>query len=322
MRLSHCFVSAALLAVVSTVQAKIERTVEKTFPVQVGGALTVLAEGGAIDIHTDPTAAVVRVVATQTIQADSDAEAAPLLEKLELEIAAHGNDVKATAHYPGKPAKSLFKRWPPVKVDFEITLPENFNVDVHTSGGDIDIGDLKGKVKAKTSGGDVDLGRIDGSVDVATSGGDIELEANLGPATLTTSGGDIEVKLSRAPLQISTSGGDITVDATNAELEASTSGGTVKAGVDGLLRDKISLRTSGGGVSLYVPTNLAFHLDGQTTGGSVKVKGLTLPPSEGKPSKSKVVADINGGGPEIKLRTTGGSVSVEARAPLVESSNR
>src|ERR1700749_3365469 len=88
----------ALLGAPVFCQAKINRTVEKTFTVQEGGDLKVQTSGGDIQILSG-TGSEVKVTARERINADSETKADELLKDLELTIEQQGNDVLAKAKY-------------------------------------------------------------------------------------------------------------------------------------------------------------------------------------------------------------------------------
>ena len=310
LRLS-CLCLVSLLAVQSAF-ARFERTVERTFNVSPGGTLTVSTQGG--DVKVLPGKGdTVHVVATQYFRrADNAAEADEAARDLEFKIEQNGNDVTADARFPRRSGWG-FGGWPPVLVSFTVTVPEQYNVNLRTSGGDIEVGDLTGSARAKTSGGDLELGRINGPVDGSTSGGDIRLKAALDRVHLGTSGGDIDVGDASGDVHLETSGGDISVERATGRLRASTSGGDVSVVLDGSLSDDVSLSTSGGTVTARVPKNAGFRLDANTSGGEVEAEGLTITIEKGGAGKSRLVGQVNGGGPELKLRSSGGDIRVEVR---------
>lgn len=288
--------------------AKIVRSVEKTFAVQPGGTLRVLTQGGDITVQTADVAEV-RVTARQTIRADTDAAADELLARLTLTIEQSGNDVVAESKYERRPA-GWFRIWPPVAVDFLVTVPTRYSTELRTSGGDIEIGDLTGTVKAHTSGGDIRLERIDGDVDAHTSGGDITLREGTARAKVQTSGGDIRIEQVAGPVEAGTSGGDIIIHSAASVVNAHTSGGDVRATLTAPLAADCSLGTSGGDVTVEFPRGSAFRLDANTSGGDVDATGLTITIERGGLGKSRLVGTVNGGGPLLKLRTSGGDINV------------
>ena len=302
---------AAFLAAAVSAHAKIERTVEKTFAVNGAGLLRAETFGGAIRV-TPGADQSVRVIVRQTIKADSDAEADDLLKKLELTMEQEGNDVRLVAKYERKPASFGFNwgSWPPVQVAFEITVPASYATKLNTSGGGITVGDLAGKVEAHTSGGPIKLGKMGGSVSAHTSGGSISLESAAGQATLKTSGGNIAAGPINGAADLATSGGNIKVASVVGSLRAHTSGGSVNATIAGPLKEDCSLGTSGGSVRVKVAAGTPFRLDASTSGGGVEMAGLRF---EGESKRGRSVGNVNGGGgPLLKLRTSGGSISVRS----------
>jgi uncharacterized protein involved in outer membrane biogenesis len=294
MKITSLILAAGLLAVLPlSAQAKIERTVEKSFAVQPGSNLRVSTQGGHITL-TAGGGDTIRITARQKIRAENEAEADKILEKLDLAMTQTGDEVVATARYEQRQSGWKFGGWPPVQVDFEITVPESLHADLRTSGGHITVGDLTGNLVVRTSGGHIELGHIRGEVKAGTSGGNVNLEHASGPADLRTSGGHIKVR----QLQHS--------------LKASTSGGHVTAALTGPLQGDCLLSTSGGHVKVTVHPAAAFRLDAATSGGKVNAAGLTVALTA--TSRTRLAGNVNGGGPLLKLRTSGGNITIATAA--------
>lgn len=308
-----CLLSVGLLTVVSAAaRGAIERSVQKTFTVQPGGTVHVDTQGG--DVRVMPGEGnEVRVVARQKIRASTEAEADALLQKLALTMSQTGNDVTLSAKYPERKGISIFGVWPPVRVSFDLVVPTRFSANLNTSGGDIVIGNLTGEIRAKTSGGDVAVGQIEGTVNVRTSGGDITLASSTGPATLDTAGGDIQVGRVVGAADLSTSGGDIAADEVVGGLRAHTSGGDITARLSGPLSTDCGLSTSGGDIEVTVDSAVALTFDASTSGGEVETTGLALDITRGGNGKHKLVGTAHGGGPLLKLRSSGGDIEVKSR---------
>ena len=296
-----------LFAAPVILNAKIERTVEKTFTVQPGGTLKVETSGGNVSVEPG-SGDTVKVIAKEKIRADSEAEADQILKDLELTIEQQGNDVTAIAKYH-RGVTSWFGNTA-VQVSFIVTVPSRYNTDLKTSGGDVTVGNLAGRMQVRTSGGDVRLGNIDGSIDGGTSGGDIGLGSCTGDTKLHTSGGNVRAEKIVGKAEVDTSGGDIVIKLVENVLSAHTSGGDVEAGIGGVLKGDCSLGTSGGDVKVMVDKSAAFRLDASTSGGGVRADGLTITLDDGGSGKSHLSGKVNGGGPVLKLRTSGGSIRV------------
>lgn len=290
-------------------QARIDRSVEKSFTVNGPGTLRVETQGGEIRV-TSSRDSVVRVTAKQKIRADSEAAADELLRKLELTFEQDGNDIRVVSKYERQSSGFHFGSWPPVQVDIVVSVPANFATDLNTSGGGITVSDLAGKSVLRTSGGSIKVGRMGGTVSARTSGGSISLEEALGAVDLKTSGGNITVGKVTGPADLSTSGGGIKVESVSGVLKAHTSGGSIRANLTGPLTDACSLSTSGGSVRVSVDKVAAFRLDASTSGGDVDAEGLTLTLEKSSRDRSRLAGAVNGGGPLLKLRSSGGGIVV------------
>jgi DUF4097 and DUF4098 domain-containing protein YvlB len=125
-------------------------------------------------------------------------------------------------------------------------------VNVHTSGGRIDVADCTGDLDLDTSGGGIDIQNDDGKVEAHTSGGGIraQLRANHG-ISLSTSGGTIIVLLpqdTHASVDAETTRGRVTSDFPLSAVETDDRNhvrGTIGGG-----GATISLHTSGGDIRL------------------------------------------------------------------------
>ena len=158
-----------------------------------------------------------------------------------------------------------------LRVRYAITLPEQYNVDVDTAGGAISIESLTGQVEARTSGGRITVSDVVGDIDIKTSGGALNISDVKGNIDGHTSGGGIDLRLSEQP------------------------------------DEDVSLRTSGGSINAMFPETIKIDLEASTSGGRVKSEW----PVEGSVSKREIEGKINGGGPQVDLKTSGGSIHVE-----------
>ncbi len=310
--LRFLFATGWLAALAIPAHAKIERVIEKTFTVQPGGNLHVETQGGNISVEPSNDS-VVKITVKEKIRASTDGEADEILKKLTLTIEQSGNAIFAESKYEKMLSGFHFGSWPPVQVDFVVTVPASFATDLKTSGGDIVVGDLAGKVHARTSGGDIKLDHIAADVDASTSGGNVSLAEGRAAVELHTSGGNVSVGRAVGPTELTTSGGDIKVDSVENTLRATTSGGDVRAGLMGALKGDCVLSTSGGKVTAVVDKTVGFRLDASTSGGDVDASGLTITIEHGGQGRSRLAGEVNGGGPLLKLHSSGGDVVIKTR---------
>lgn len=292
--------------------ARMEREITERFDVKPGGLASFSTQGGDITVTTGATDEVFVVARLVFHRADDDAEADEIMEQLDLTFAQTDDGVSVSSQR--LPSVSGWFGWSksnPVSVHLHATVPTDYHIDARTSGGDIEVANLNGDIAARTSGGDIEVGDIEGSVDLHTSGGDIEVVHAVGRVKAHTSGGDVRIDGAEGPVSASTSGGDVHIGRVVGELRATTSGGDIFARIKGPLAEDALLSTSGGNVTAVVDEAVAFDLDARTSGGSVKAQGITIRIDSGGVGKSKLVGAVNGGGPLLKLRTSGGDLRVK-----------
>lgn len=205
---------------------------------------------------------------------------------------------------------------------FDINVPEQCNLDLNTSGGDLVLkGDINGKIDGSTSGGDIRLqncaggpvevttsggdisaGKIEGEGNLKTAGGDIRVGSVLGSLTVNTSGGEIQVESVTKTLDAKTAGGDIQIGDVGGEARVSTSGGDVRVGK---VSGKASLSTAGGDIELK---GASGNVTAKTSGGDVKlfhITGSIQAKTAGGEVDAELIPSGKGGS---KLSTAGGDV--------------
>jgi hypothetical protein len=306
---------ALVLAIVasSAAYAAAESPIHRTFNVAPGGTLTIDADVG--DIQVTAGGAGVTIDVTQRTHVSS--------RLLNVTFDQQQNDVSVRAKFEGA---SRWFNWSDDDAKFVVTVPSHFNVQLTTAGGDIRVGNLQGQARCKTSGGSIALGRVDGAVAANTSGGNVSLEGSRGSVDLhtsgggirigdvagaiqaKTSGGSIEIRHAGGDLYVRSSGGGITIDEALATVDAQTSGGSIRARLAQQPRADSRLSTSGGGITVSLAPNVAVDLDAHTSGGDVETDvPVTL---LGRQSDSAIEGKINGGGPKLVLRSSGGNIRV------------
>jgi len=291
--------AAAAIATASFANASIERE----FAVSSGGRLVVDAE--ASDVHLSGGADEVRIAIARRGNRDAD-----ILEDFDVDFRQAGDQVEVTVRARDR---SMWRRFWRDKghLRIEAQLPHEFDASVETSGGDLRVTRLTGEVDVRTSGGDIRLDGTSGSADVETSGGDIELGDIGGEVQAKTSGGDITVQHAAASVRATTTGGDITIRQAADGVQARTSGGSVRATLT-TLTEGSSLTSSGGSLTLHLPERAAFDIDAKTSGGRVAIADGFAVTTRGTSSKYEVTGTVNGGGPDVHLRTSGGAIRIQA----------
>jgi len=127
-----------------------------------------------------------------------------------------------------------------------------------------------------------------------------------------TTNGAIEVDGVKGSHRISTTNGHIDLTHCSGDVEAETTNGGIKAELTEVSPGKsIRLETTNGRINVTLPKTIAARVDASTTNGSVN---SDLPVTTTEMKNHRLRGTINGGGSaEVRLRTTNGSISIEAR---------
>ena len=183
-------------------------------------------------------------------------------------------------------------------VQFVVSVPANYNLDISTGAGDIQTTDIGGRVVLLTEGGNITTGRINfrgspaapvdrlvaklesqgghikvqdvsGDLDAYTAGGHVLVGNIAGSAKLRTGGGHIRAGHIKGTAQLETDGGNITVGEAGAYVAVRTGGGQIDFGE---VHGSVHAQTGGGGIRvIYV----AGPMEVETSGGSICLTRIT-----------------------------------------------
>ena len=282
---------------------KHEKSIEKTLPAAAGGTLRLKTDLGSVKVTSHPGT---DVVVTATLQAytRSETKAEEWFNRFDVTFHTNEEDVEVTGQWKDR---SLWRKVR-MNVQYNILVPEEYHLNIDTSGGSISVSDLRGGVKMHTSGGSITVGDLEGEVDVHTSGGSISIGKVRGGVLARTSGGSITVSEADGPVDVKTSGGSIRLNNLRNNVNARTSGGSTHADLTSQLNEPAELRTSGGSIQLSIPPGFKAEIDAETSGGRVTCDvPITV---QGALHKTHVKGTLNGGGPKVTLHTSGGNVRI------------
>ncbi len=287
---------AALVSLLLAAPATAD-VIERSFDVRDGGWFELDTDRGKIDVRTGSSGEVIVEVVRDGARG----------EKLDVEFEQRGDRVIVKGDWPNM--DTSWWRGDRAKIEFNVTVPQRFNLDVSTSGGSIKVDDLDGELRANTSGGSLTFGYIQGQVNAHTSGGSIRLEGGGTDVDLDTSGGSIRVGPVQGSVKARTSGGSISIEEVAGAVDATTSGGSVAATMTQQPTADCNLSTSGGSVTLTIAENLAVDIDATSSSGGVR----SDIPIDGKTKHKRALrGSLNGGGPTVRLHTSGGGVRIRS----------
>ncbi len=276
-------------------------TINKTFEVESGGQLDLTTEIGSIEVFSHDEEEVIVDIEFDGLDEDE------VSVKFDHQGADLSIDTDVDRGY-----------WRHRNIRYTVTVPKVYDLDLDTSGGSISVEDVEGRIdadtsggslnfrhivgniKGHTSGGSIDVKDADGTVNIDTSGGSIDVDDVTGDVDADTSGGSMTIADVGGRVEARTSGGSIRIENVKKGAEAHTSGGSVRAEFEDQPEGDVILSTSGGGVTVALPEDVAMSVEAYAS----KVRSQF--PVDGVTSaKRRLRGDINGGGPELNLESSG-----------------
>ena len=246
---------------------KVTREIKGSLPTHDGQRLHLVTELGNVRVHTGSSGKVEYRITLGTDASDPDSQ--KLLKDFELAAHPTPDGVSLRGEISGNGCTGHL--W----VTFDVSVPDAYNLDVTSHGGNIETEDVDGRALLTTSGGNISAGSVNGFAHFETGGGHITVKdvsgdffastggghitagAISGNASLHTGGGHIRVVSIGGIAKLDTGeGGNISVEKSGGGLTADTRGGQIEVGEAG---GQVHARTGGGGIRVVRssgPTNL------------------------------------------------------------------
>jgi TonB family protein len=199
------------------------------------------------------------------------------------------------------------------------------DASLHSGGGHIRAGQIGGRAELDTAGGNITVAQAGNLVSVRTGGGQIDFGEVRGSVRAQTGGGGIRIMYVSGPMQVESNAGSICLTRVADAVQASTSGGTITAWINPdasgsetvRLGGASQLATGSGDIIVFLPKNLAATIDAMVVNGTEhqieadSQLNLVFQGSSNGIGPVHAVATLHGGGPPLKLRTTGGKIRLQ-----------
>ena len=258
------------------------------YKVRSGGTLYIDLDRGNIEVETT-NRDVVTVELERSVNVDNRNDAKRLFEQHTYSFEQKGNDVLVKSRYDE--GEGLLGRWrnrSEFKLRVIVRVPTTYNVDFTSGAGNVDIADLEGEVNGRTGAGNIEVGAIRGTVALASGSGNIKVEGASGLIEVRSGAGNIEL------------------DDVRGEVEAKTGAGNVVAYIIRQPEGDSELESGAGNVTVYLAPSIAVNVEAQAGMGSADTDfPLEV---EGKWMSKSFAGEINGGGPDLYLRSGVGNV--------------
>jgi len=196
-------------------------------------------------------------------------------------------------------------------VQFEITVPRDYNVDIKTEAGDIETGDIGGIAAMITSGGNIRAGKIGVTLGrrvaagrmvarLETEGGHIQVSDVAGDLTAVTAGGHINAGNIAGRAELHSGGGHIRAAQIGGQADLQTDGGNITVGQ---ASNVVSVRTGGGQIDFG---EVRGSVRAQTGGGGIRIMYVAGPMEVESSAGSICLTRVAG---TVRAATAGGTIT-------------
>ena len=308
--------------------------------------LIVRNTSGEIRIESHPDDKII-IDAFKVVEADDFQKAKRIAEEIEVNIRDHDSEIEIKTRYPSRKSRRFFKRFfssgrnVTVYVDYHILVPEEIELNIHSTSGDVIISDISGGVEVSATSGELSMKRMKGNLDLETTSGDVEVfdvrgdvairgtssdlelstikgdvkisstsgetsvEDLTGSVRIDKTSGDIHLEMIRGDIQASSSSGDLIMDQIEGGLDLETSSGDIEVKTKILPRCEYHVETSSGSVDFSLPENSDAQVTLETSSGDMNSE---LPLTLHSISRNLLEGELGSGGPKIHLVTSSGDI--------------
>ena len=315
MRIHLTKVAAAILALaVAGLPALAQtREVRESAELAPGGSVTVETFKGSIRVTTwnqDKVEIVAR------IEADTDtsrAYAELAVEATEVDFYSTARSVTIRSDYSEVPCEEDLERSSRRNncskslpfIHYEIRAPRSLNLTIDDHKSEISVTGIEGSLRLDTHRGKVDLNDIQGTIRLETHRGTVTAAGLNGDVVIDTHRGRIDASEISGSLRLSSHRGTAMLTGVSGRVNVDTYRGNVRMDIvrlDGGSR----LSTYRGNIRLKLPSSQKLSVEGEIgrRGDFESDFEMTMR----KLDRERFEAEINGGGPRLRVKTTSGEI--------------
>jgi hypothetical protein len=190
----------------------------------------------------------------------------------------------------------------------EVHMPRNADLQIETRDGRVDLASVNGSITVRSTDGAINASQLTGKIELESVDGAIMTDTLKGDVRLHSTDGSITMTHFDGQCDATTTDGALRAEGRFDSLRlVTTDGGVVaKIGEGSKMTSAWHIRSVDGGLDVSVPQSFQANINASTQDGRIK---LDLPVMvQGEISRSKVRGTLNGGGPELTLKSTDGGI--------------
>ncbi len=277
----------SLAAHIGYTMVDIKDTVKRVYDAAPGGTLEVDADVGNIEIRSGKDNKV-RVVVERVVTVSTRDEAKSVLETHKLDIDRKGNTI--WVHSRIESDRFAWRRTRnKLRVRVIVEVPDEYNLEIASGAGNIDVHDIEGLATIRTGAGNVVASNTEGRLDIVSGSGNITVDDAIN-------------------VRIRNGSGNLNLSELSGSLEAETGAGNITAWIVGSLDGRSRLSTSAGNVTVHISDDVGASVHAVARVGNCSTD-FPLQVTGGWMKKSFDGA-VNGGGPELSLSSNVGNVTL------------
>ncbi|MFI5251779.1 MAG: hypothetical protein ACHQQQ_05020 [Bacteroidota bacterium] len=244
-------------------------------------------------------------------------------EKVSVQVDLNGRDAKYTHVDIEKVSSGVSivsdyerrRRSSSSNLEFRIKVPQKFDLELNTMGGEIRLENIEGTINGNTMGGELNLTHLKGAIDLKTMGGSITLTKSDVDGEVKTNGGTVLLRDVTGNVSGHSMGGSVTYDnvsdragkSTGKEVNISTMGGEIN--VDHAPFGA-NVNTMGGDISIH---SVQKYVKAKTMGGNIEIDtidGSINAQTMGGNVTATMVGDPVQGNRDVYISSKGGDITL------------
>lgn len=285
-------VVAGAIVLAAAVTPREHDVIKKEFDVEPGGTLFIDLDLGTVEIESTQEDKVL-ITMERIARAQDRSQAREMLKNNHRYSFEKGRDNSVRVESRVDRGRRMnLRRQGSIRIRLNVRVPEEFNVEFKSGGGDMTIADIAGHVRGHTGAGNIILEEVSGVAELTSGAGNIDVE-----------GEQLE------QVKINTGAGNVTLRGITGSVDANTGAGNMYVEIDDQPMSDSRLRTGAGNLTVVLDEDVSLDFSGKAALGNVT---CDFPVEISKSLLSKSFSgSVNGGGVVLEMHAGVGNVMLK-----------